>query len=233
MTETDSRLALSKSQRAYLWIKERIASQQFTPGYRLVLGTIAAELQMSVVPVREAIRQLEAEGLVTFERNVGAHVSMVDERRYSASMQALSLVEAAAVALAAPELSAADLRRAREINQHMRDGLDHPRGFDPHAFTVLNQEFHATLYRACPNPRLVELVDAEWARLGNMRDSIFAFVPDRARESVTEHDAIVDLIERGAPVTEIEQQMRRHRAGTLQAFLSTTHPDQTVTLPEL
>ena len=56
---------LSKSQQAYRWVKERIANQEFTPGYRLVLGTIAGELDMSVVPVREAIRQLEAEGLVT------------------------------------------------------------------------------------------------------------------------------------------------------------------------
>ncbi len=64
--------SLSKSQQAYHWIKERITRQEFTPGYRLVLGSIAGDLDMSVVPVREAIRQLEAEGLVMFERNVGA-----------------------------------------------------------------------------------------------------------------------------------------------------------------
>ncbi|MFK5088442.1 GntR family transcriptional regulator, partial [Klebsiella pneumoniae] len=79
--------AQSKSQQAYHWIKERIAAQEFTPGYRLVLGTIAGDLDMSVVPVREAIRQLEAEGLVTFERNVGARVSMVDDSQYRFSMQ--------------------------------------------------------------------------------------------------------------------------------------------------
>ncbi|MFO7193356.1 MULTISPECIES: GntR family transcriptional regulator [Thermocrispum] len=234
MTEAETKAAKqSKSQRAYQWIKERIANHQFTPGYRLVLGTIAAELGMSVVPVREAIRQLEAEGLVTFERNVGAHVAMLDEDRYSASMQALSLIEAAAVALAAPTLKPDDLRRAREVNDHMREILDPPLGFDPHAFTVLNQKFHAILYRACPNRRLIELIEAEWARLGNMRDSIFAFVPDRARESVREHDALLDLIERRAPAHEIEHAMRRHRAGTLQALLSHTHPDQPVRLPDL
>ena len=46
----------SKSQIAYHWIKERIARQEYTPGYRLVLSTIAKSLDMSVVPVREAIR---------------------------------------------------------------------------------------------------------------------------------------------------------------------------------
>src|SRR5690625_114717 len=83
----------SKSQLAYEWIKQRITSQDFTPGYRLVLGTIATELGMSVVPVREAIRQLEAEGMVTFTRNVGAHVSMVDLSQYRDSMETLGYLE--------------------------------------------------------------------------------------------------------------------------------------------
>lgn len=209
--------APSKSQRAYRWIKERITAQTFGPGYRLVLATIAAELDMSVVPVREAIRQLEAEGLVTFEHNVGAHVAMVDEDRYSAGMQALSLVEAAATALATTALTAADLDAARAINQRMADQL--ATGFDPRAFTALNQEFHATLYRRCPNPRLLEIVEAEWARLAHLRDSIFAFVPERAVESVAEHTEILALIESGAAIADVEQLVRRHRAGTLHAFL--------------
>ena len=102
----------SKSQRAYQWIKERIARHEYTPGYRLVLGTIAGELDMSVVPVREAVRQLEAEGLVTFERNVGARVTLVDESEYVNTMQTLGIVEGAATALSAPLLTPEDLGRA-------------------------------------------------------------------------------------------------------------------------
>ena len=225
MTDVGAPATLSKSQQAYHWLKGQIANQQLTPGRRLVLGSIAAELGMSVVPVREAIRQLEAEGLVTYERNVGAHVSMVDENRYRASMQALSLIEAAATAMAARELTVGDLRRAREVNERMYAQLVDADVFDPHAFTALNQQFHAILYRRCPNARLVELVEAEWARLGNMRDSIFTFVPDRAGTSVAEHEEIIGLIERGAPIDDIEQQLRLHRAGTLQAFLSRTLSD--------
>ena len=220
--------SLSKSQQAYLWVKERIASQDFTPGYRLVLGTIAAELDMSVVPVREAIRQLEAEGLVTFERNVGARVSMVDDSQYRHSMQALSILEGAATALAARRLSADDLRAARGINELMVEVLDH---FDPRAFTRLNQEFHSTLFGPCPNPRLLELVEAEWARLGHLRDSTFSFVPGRAQESVHEHETIVQLIERGAPLGEIEKAARRHRSATLDAYLIHEHPDEALGLP--
>ncbi|GAA2001440.1 GntR family transcriptional regulator [Microbacterium ulmi] len=218
----------SKSQRAYQWIKERIANQEFTPGYRLVLGSLAGDLDMSVVPVREAIRQLEAEGLVTFERNVGARVSMVDDSQYRHSMQALSILEGAATALAARRLTADDLRRARAVNERMIRILE---DFDPRAFTRLNQEFHATLFGKCANPRMLELVESEWARLGHLRDSTFSFVPGRAQESVREHENIVRLIETGAPLGEIEKAARRHRSATLDAYMIHEHPDETLGLP--
>src|SRR3954453_12489536 len=106
----------SKSQRAYLWLKERIAGEELTPGYRLVLASVANELDMSVVPVREAIRRLEAEGLVTFEQNVGARVSMIDDTQYRHSMETLAILEGAATALAARHLTADDLRQACALN---------------------------------------------------------------------------------------------------------------------
>lgn len=211
----------SKSQRAYNWVKARITGKDFTPGYRLVLGTIARELDMSVVPVREAIRQLEAEGLVTFEHNIGARVSMVDDSAYRHSMQSLSILEGAATALAARSLTADDIRRARAVNERMTRSLDH---FDPHAFTVLNQQFHAVLFERCDNPRLLELVHAEWGRLSHLRDSTFSFVPGRAAESVREHERILQLIEQAAPIDEIEHAARNHRSATLDAYLSHEHP---------
>ena len=218
----------SKSQRAYHWIKGRIAGQEFTPGYRLVLGSIANELDMSVVPVREAIRQLEAEGLVTFEHNIGAHVSMVDDSQYRFSMQALSILEGTATALASRRLTEDDIRQARAVNDLMVETLDH---FDSRSFTALNQEFHSVLFAKCANPRMLELVNSEWTRLGHLRDSTFSFVPGRAAESVREHENILQLIERRAPLGEIEMVARRHRSATLDAYLIHEHPDEALGLP--
>jgi DNA-binding GntR family transcriptional regulator len=215
----------SKSQRAYAWIRERITSQEFTPGYRLVLSALADDLGMSVVPVREAIRQLEAEGLVTFKRNVGAHVSMVDDSQYRHSMQTLAILEGAATALSARRLTEADVRQAREVNARMIDALDQ---FDPPAFTRLNQQFHSILYQHCDNPRMLELVHAEWARLGHLRASTFSFVPGRAQESVREHENIVRLIEAGAALAEIERAAREHRFATLDAYMTRERPEQSL-----
>ena len=213
--------AMSKSRIAYQWIKARIADGTFSPGYRLVLGQLAQELGVSVVPIREAIRLLEAEGLVTFERNVGAQVAMVDESEYQHTMQTLALVEGYAAALAAPLLLPGTLERARALNTELADCLGH---FEPARFTALNRDFHAVLFDACPNPQVLDLVRRGWDRLSGLRTSTFSFVPGRARESVAEHHHILGLLGDGAPAAEVERAVRDHRLATLDAFLAHRHP---------
>jgi DNA-binding GntR family transcriptional regulator len=207
----------SKSQLAYQWIAARIADRTFAPGHRLVLGQLARELDVSVVPVREAIRRLEAEGLVTFEHNVGAQVAMLEETEYRHTMETLSIIEGAATSLSAPYIEPGDLARARAVNARMSATLD---DFDPHTFTRLNLDFHAILFEHCPNPHILDLVHRGWSRMNALRDSTFSFVPGRARESVAEHDALVDLIESGADAADIERAARAHRTATLDAFLA-------------
>lgn len=212
----------SKSARAYEWIRDRIARHEYAPGYRLVLAPIADALEMSAVPVREAIRRLEAEGLVTFEHNVGARVAMIDEQEYVHTMQTLGIVEGAATALAAPRLTADDLDRARTVNERMRELL---KDFDPTAFTQLNQQFHSVLFERCPNPHILDVVQRGWSRLSGIRDSTFAFVPGRAAHSVDEHDEILRLLRAGADPLDIEIAARDHRWRTTEAFLRARHPD--------
>ncbi|MFP3464972.1 GntR family transcriptional regulator [Leifsonia sp. SIMBA_070] len=205
----------SKSQLAYEFIRARIDDGRYVSGFRLVLGQIAGELDISVVPVREAIRRLEAEGLVTFEKNVGAQVALLQEAEYTYTMETLALVEGAATQLSAPLLSADHIARARAVNREMIACLD---DFIPHRFTQLNQEFHAVLFEECPNPHILDLVHRGWNRLTVLRDSTFSFVPGRARESVDEHEQILTLIESGADALDIELAARRHRLATLDSL---------------
>ncbi|MDP9997504.1 GntR family transcriptional regulator [Pseudarthrobacter sulfonivorans] len=216
VTETTAATG-SKSQQAYEAVKARIVGGTYTPGYRLVLGSIAKDLGFSVVPVREAIRRLEAEGLVKFERNVGATVAGIDPTEYLYTMQTLSIVEGAATALSAPLIGEADLVRARAVNEEMRACLEH---FDPVRFTQLNQDFHSVLFEHCPNPHILDLVHRGWNRLASLRSSTFRFVPGRAHDSVDEHEALLQLIESGAAAETIEKAARLHRSATLDAYLS-------------
>ncbi|WP_307859287.1 GntR family transcriptional regulator [Arthrobacter sunyaminii] len=207
----------SKSEQAYEQLKTRILGGEMSPGYRLVLSSIANDMGFSVVPVREAIRRLEAEGLVHFERNVGATVAGIDPDLYLHTMQTLSIIEGAATALAAPSISTEDLAQARDLNRQMREVLAN---FDPVRFTQLNTEFHALLYGRCPNPHILDLVHRGWARLGRMRTSTFRYVPGRAHASVEEHENLLNLIESGAPASDVEHAARAHRTNTLNAFLA-------------
>jgi DNA-binding GntR family transcriptional regulator len=207
---------LSKSQQAHAWIKKRITEREFTPGYRLVLEPIARELGMSPVPVREAIRQLEAEGLVTFERNVGAHVAMVDDTLYRATMHTLAIIEGAATALAAPYVATGDIAAARALNDDMARLLE---AFDPQGFTRMNRQFHTCLFNRCPNLHLLGLVNSEWDRLDYFRASTFTFIPERSRRSVREHEQLLQLIESAAPAETIEKVVRDHRLETLEVYL--------------
>lgn len=214
----------SKSELAYHSIRERIFSGDYSPGHRLVLSRLAEELKVSVVPVREAIRRLEAEGLLTFERNVGATVAGIDRDEYLYTMQTLSIVESAATALALPSLSAAELAEAHRINLEMANCLTE---FDPVRFTELNHDFHQVLYQNCPNPHLLDLVHRGWNRLNALRSSTFNYIPGRAAQSVQEHQALLELIESGGSEEDVERAARAHRTSTLNAYLSPVESDST------
>lgn len=212
---SDTTTGLSKSEQAYRWLRDKIRTREFEPGHKLVLSTLATELQFSVVPVREAIRQLEAEGLVDYEHNVGARVSTLNQASYFETMETVAILEARATALSMPFLTPADLARAKELNEKMESLL---RDFEPETFTSLNKKFHRSLFYRCPNTRLINLVYEEWDRLDYFRVSTFRFVPERAEDSVVEHLQLIALIEAGADSNYVEAKAREHRMVTADSY---------------
>lgn len=206
---------LSKAETAHNILSEKIRSREYEPGFRLVLSQLAEELNMSVVPVREAIRQLEAEGLVDYQTNIGARVSTYNREAYFQTMEAVALLEACATKLSMPFLQREDLDEALAINQRMSDLLE---DFQPEQFTKLNKQFHEVLFRHCPNTHLISLVREEWQRLDYHRVSTFRYVPQRAADSVREHKRIVALIEAGADPAYVERVCRDHRMATADLY---------------
>jgi DNA-binding GntR family transcriptional regulator len=206
----------SKADHAYETILRSILDAEYEPGDRLVIERLARELGVSVVPVREAIRRLEADGYVTFTRNVGATVTAIDLDRYPETIEAVAAIEGVALGLAAPHLTATDLRRAREVNDRLRESLAK---FDPTQFTRLNRRFHEILYGACPNRHILNILEREWALLDTTRRSAFTYIPERAARSVEEHDQLLAMIERGSNAAEIELFARDHRMSTARRLL--------------
>src|SRR5580704_18908860 len=100
---------VTKQERVYQAIRERILSGAYGPGYRVVIDALAEEFEVSGLPVREAIRRLEAEGLIVYRPNAGAQVAPAEPELFEDTMTALALLEGYATALAAPLLTREDL----------------------------------------------------------------------------------------------------------------------------
>lgn len=206
---------MNKQEHAYRVIRERILDGTYGPGYRLVMDATADELHVSAVPVREAIRRLEAEGLVVYRPNAGAQVAPADATAWEFAMTVLAVLEGYATAVAAPFLTATTIAALRDVNAQMAEALART---DVLAFSGLNQQFHAEIFERCPNPHLVDLVHDTNSRLDAVRRTVFTHIPYRGVHSIEEHAQLVDLLESGAAATEIENAARAHKLSTIEAF---------------
>ncbi|MBA1344897.1 GntR family transcriptional regulator [Rhizobium sp. WYCCWR 11146] len=147
--------AKSKQQLAYGYIKDGIDRGLYAPRQRLVIDTLAKELSVSPVPVREAIRRLEAEGLVIFSKNSGAIVAGADPDLWAEQMELLALLEGYVTGAAAPRITDRDVAQLEEINERMEKSLV---SFDLSGWTQGNLDFHAVINKRCPNETMVEQI---------------------------------------------------------------------------
>ena len=204
-----------KQERVYSILRSRIVEGAYGPGHRLVIDALARELEVSPMPVREAIRRLEAEGWVLYTRNQGAQIAPIDAVSWSEAMTTLAVLEGFATALAAPHLRRADLHAMREANRAMREALD---GFDLLAASAHNQCFHSAIHARCPNAHMRRELNAIQERLNTLRHSIFSYIPARGTISVSEHAQLLRMLERGEDAEAIERFARAHKLNTVAAF---------------
>ncbi|MCB1274518.1 MAG: GntR family transcriptional regulator [Leucobacter sp.] len=207
----------TKAEQAYDILKARIMDGTYGPGYRLVIDQLGREHGISSVPWRESLRRLEAEGWVDIVPNVGALVKTFDTGAWMRTIRLLARLEGLATALSAARFTDADIAKARQLNEAMRDSLTE---FDMGSFGALNRQFHEHLCSRCEDERLTGLVHAEWIRMDLIRRSAFWYAPGRAVASLTEHEELIQLIESGADAVTIEEAAKQHEVNTLDAVLA-------------
>lgn len=206
---------VTKQERVYRAIRERILSGQWGPGFRVVIDALAEEFEVSALPVREAIRRLEAEGLVIYRPNAGAQVAPAEPGLFDEEMTVLAVLEGYATALAAPELSKADIRQLKAYTQEMVGAME---AMDSLAFGRHNQDFHNLIYERCPNATLVASLRDVARRLDAIRRTVFVQIPYRGSQSVAEHRELIRLIEKRAPAGDVEAAARAHKLHTVESF---------------
>jgi DNA-binding GntR family transcriptional regulator len=209
---------VGKQEHTYAQLRDRILSGRYAPGQKLTIKTIAREMGTSPMPVREAIRRLEAEGWVVYERYQGAMVAPVNPESGEDALTTLALLEGYATALGAPHLVAEDFDTLRALNQEMRDSMaqmDALRAFDA------NRRFHRTIYARCPNGYMTFHVDLAWERwewLNVLPRAVFGYIPARGLASIDEHEELMTMIIDGSDTAAIERFMREHTMRTVEAY---------------
>jgi DNA-binding GntR family transcriptional regulator len=206
---------MSARRRVKMVLHRGIVTGTIPGGTRLVQSSIAAELAVSVRPVREALTELAVEGFVRFDQRGGAVVRELCRTELEDIYEIRMMLEPVASARAARSATRASLRPAIQLLVAMEAETDATR------WAEHNARFHNVIDLAGNSPRLVAI-------LKNLRElstlyithSILA-VPDRARRANAEHEAILRAVFAHDPAAAADAVLR-HLDGTLGA-LRTIH----------
>jgi DNA-binding GntR family transcriptional regulator len=185
-----------KSELVYAYLREQILNGTCAPGQRLTLQALAAELNTSHMPVRDATLRLERDGLLQITPHRDMRVTPLSPR----DAHELFRIRAALEALAAHTACARDGRSCapfmRAANEAFATALK--RG-DLAGMADANWAFHRAMLTAADNLHLAQLLEDLWARCQRFRSG-YKLIPGRAKATIVEHTRIIAAMERGDPV---------------------------------
>ncbi|MFU0791831.1 MAG: GntR family transcriptional regulator [Virgibacillus proomii] len=208
--------SITKKQRAYDYMKSRIIEGYYAPGQRIVINQLVKELFTSAIPIREAVRQLEAEGLIEYQNNIGPIVTPINKDEYFNTMSVLAVMEGYGTALSSQHgITKEKLAELSEKNNQMKEAIDE---FNFQNFGRLNRAFHELIYAHCKNTFLVDEIRRLWIKLDSIRRAGSAFHPKRALASIEEHEQLIELLRKRADFEIIEKVARMHKLNTRDAF---------------
>jgi len=153
----------SKKELVYDHLRTEILNGTYPPGRRLVIDSLATELGISQIPIREALQKLQAEGFVTFADHVGPSVAPIEPELIWEIFQLLEALEVISCRAACQRATENEIRGLEEIVQTMDDLLD-----NPEQWSKANQRFHHTLCewgRTTIVKGFMENVLAQWDRV--------------------------------------------------------------------
>jgi DNA-binding GntR family transcriptional regulator len=197
-------LLRAASQRVADRLREAILSGEIAPGERIRQEFMADRLGASRMPVREALRTLEAEGLIQSRANRGACVPKLDRHEVEVLYLMRERLEPLALAESLPHLTAANVARLREIQDEIEANTEVAR------FLALDREFHLLSYDGCAMEQLSTMVVRMWNSTQHYRRVFMESGGSRRWWVVNaEHRLLLDAIERGDTV-DAEQLLAGH-----------------------
>lgn len=212
-------------------LRERIYAGAYEPGAALRQEQLAADLQVSRTPLREALRVLEREGLLTAEPGRGVRVVAIDHDTLLDAYAVREVLDGLAARLAALRATPDDVAELQAMLARQRTLTGTSGAFDVGGYTQANVAFHA---------RIVDLADNDFVtgQLPLVPLTSQVFVPkrliaeDRARSAVAEHERIVAAIAQGDG-PKAEEHARQHIRVTIEGLGHARghHPEGTTPSP--
>ena len=212
----------SNTEEVYGRLREMLLNGEVAPGSMLSQVQLARQLGVSTTPLREAMRLLQAEGLLVAEHIRRSRVAPLDPDDIDAVYASRIVVEALAVRLTVPGMTAEDHAALRAALDAMRAA---GQAQDISAWEPVHRDFHRRLTNGC-SPTLARLIDLVVDRSERSRRSSLFGSPARTWElGNDEHEAIVLACEDGrAP--EASMLLARHLARSVLTVLAKLAPDK-------
>jgi len=179
----------TKSEAAYYELRDRVIDGRLPPGTDLDQESLAREIGLSTTPVREALRRLEAEGLVIQRAHFAIHVPELSRREIGDIYAVRLMLEPEAVRLACEVASDETLKQVRLI---LEDSLAaKPGSLSPMDRLQINRNFHRGMYVASGNETLTAILDSLWDRCDRYRLQLLK-QDTTVESSVKEHQEMAE-----------------------------------------
>lgn len=195
----------SLTDKAYIAIKNAILSLQLKPGTALVEGDLANQLGISKIPLREALHQLENDGLVYRIPYKGVYVSGLTNKDAAELAMIRGALEGLAARLAMPKLTKGDLVQAESILEEAEQALE--RG-DKDLCVAKGKEFHDYVIHKSGNTQLMHILENIDTRFHRFR-LLSNDIRGRTAQSLEEHKRILNALKR-QDMDAVERAMREH-----------------------
>jgi DNA-binding GntR family transcriptional regulator len=203
----------TKNEAVYETLRHDIIDGKLKPGEKIVVSNLAKEFGFSEIPIREAIKKLESEGLLQLTPHVGTMVSKIDGKEVIEIYLIRTELESLAAKLATPHLNEADLDFLEKKIQEMEFATSQK---NYEKMGALNKDFHLRIYRAAPYPYLFKLIVDLWEKVHRTR-GVFALVPERAIASIEEHKKILAAI-RNKQASLVARLVREQKKSSMKAI---------------
>jgi DNA-binding GntR family transcriptional regulator len=206
---------LTKQQFVYATLRESIIKCEIGPGSRLVIDDLARQFQVSIIPVREALRLLQSDGLVISVAHVGATVTPISRASVVEVFTVMEGLEVVATRTTAQRADAADLAVLVTLVEAMDQALD---AGSPQHWAELNTRFHLAISRLAEMPILQEMMQRAFDYWERVRRHYFnGVLVHRARLAQAEHHTIIDQL-RARDLPRLEETIRQHNQGAMRAY---------------